>query len=865
MSKQLPDRSVPFVGRKVELSKLHGALEKAMTTASPVFAFIQADYGVGKTTLVDRFLAEAIEKHPHLLIGQGRCALESETSGLVPFTQVLASLTKPDNQRGVMSQEWLEFIRQIAPAWIDVFTAGIVGATLKTVEESRKLLDSREFTQESVFNQFTNAIVRLAEKQPIVAFVDDLHWADASSLRLLFHLQRTLKDRAMLFIATYRPVEAMETGANAPLFREIRANLIRYGALIQELEKGIDVSTYIAQRYPLNLFPSNLAERIGQATDGHALFVSQLFALWEENGLVSPQPGSEDRPVWQFDPKADVQIELPQTMSEVLDERIRQMTDALRATLVCASIEGDEFTLQTVAQLRQINELQVNDELEALEHRYNLLREEGTKQIDGKVLDLYRFSHRFFQEHVYKHISAYRRRALHKQVGECLEALVVDRREMAGQLVHHFREARELTKAAQYALLAAQFEQARYAWAEGARWCETGLTLAKQMPASSATLRLQFDLLEQSGNCYYHSANYVLAHEQYVMALSLAESLSKSAESIAGIYFRLSEMCDWRELSSEAMIFVQQGQAILEEQTVPRGDLFFLLEAQRAWLEYRQGKSKLAVNILRQILTDLDNLPPTHQLKKSKAEVYIVLGLVLSSLNEYREAVAASLKAIEIARTNSSMAHLLSTAWIFFRSGDLKESMNYAIQGAEVATQVGNRDDMAEANSIIGEILLARGRFQEAIDKLIQAIALSAEIEVLSEMSYMYASLALAHVALSDRDAAHLNATQALTYAMQAGVPFKSAYALDALGQVEVVLPDWDSAELHFKQAIATFQEIGDRHYAARSQRHLAELRLRQGKQAEAVALLQTALQLFQELGLAHEIGPTQALLDGIG
>jgi eukaryotic-like serine/threonine-protein kinase len=191
--------SLPFVGRESELHQLHQAFQSVINSCKPKLVLIQADYGVGKTVLVEHFLAEISSQNPTVLIGRGKCSMENEPSGLIPFGQLFTSLTNQGARQLVFIGDLYKFAKDVAPAWLDIVTAWIAGATVKTIEATRNLLVKNTFSQENVFVQFTNAISRLAEKYPVIAFIDDLHWADASSLGLVFHLVRNLHNRKILF------------------------------------------------------------------------------------------------------------------------------------------------------------------------------------------------------------------------------------------------------------------------------------------------------------------------------------------------------------------------------------------------------------------------------------------------------------------------------------------------------------------------------------------------------------------------------------------------------------------------------------------------------------------------------------------
>jgi tetratricopeptide (TPR) repeat protein len=854
----------PFVGREPELSQLHQVLQTVVNSKNPLFLLVQGDYGVGKTELVNHFLTEASLLNSQILIGRGNCGIENELSGLTPFRQLFSSLTDQDTNPHLALNNLLRFAVEVAPAWLDIPTAGAASAAIKTVEAGQKLVRGSTFSLENVYVQFTNALSRLAEKHPIIAFIDDLHWADASSLGLLFHLARNLQDRAVLFVMTYRPVEAMESSTNAALFRTIRANLIRFGAVELEIKLGISVASYVNQRYPLNAFPSDLLGRVEAQTGGHALFVSQVFSLWEEKRTIAAAPTARGWAEWRVVDDASTDLAVPQKLGEILAERIRSMADELREALVCASVEGDDFTVQTIARLRHLDEVEACDNLELLDHHYYLVQENGTKQIGPNVLDFYRFAHRFFREHIYIQLHPLKKRALHKHVGECLEALYTDRSEIAGQLARHFREALDWMKSAQYALMAARFEQSRYAWEEGERWCEKGLELVDKLPANTETAQLQMSLLEQSGYGHNITGRYSIADKKYRKALILAQQLGDAVRT-AQLCNKLNNVCCNEGQYDEAVRLLDQARQILIDGAISLGELHIEIESNWAFTQARLGKHDLAVATLGKALSDAQTLPQTLALDSVKREIYVSLGVVLNDLNRYEESIAAYQEGIKIDEKlgleNRLVSDLISLADTYMRMGELNQSMINAVRGEEIARRVGDLDGIAFAKTGKGDTLLALANPRDAIRELTEAIAVMEQIGALWYISHTLATLALAYRAVSDLDTAYQKAVCGLEYAERTKYQFELGYALDALAQVEAARQEWEPARLHFAQAIAAYQESSSRHYAGRSQSHFAEMLIAQGNREDAVRLLKAAMEVFQELGLSREVTKTRELL----
>lgn len=757
----------------------------------------------------------------------------------------------------------MDFAKQVAPAWIDIFTQGAATATIKTVEEGGKLLLGHSaFSQENVFVQFTNALSKLTEKQLAIAFIDDIHWADGSSLGLLFHLARNFQDRSVMFICAYRPVEGLETYTNATVFRDVHDNLLRYGAKELEIRQGINVARYVSQRYSLNTFPSDLLEQIQKLTGGHALFVSQLFSLWEDAKVIDSTPDPHGQPVWGLEQKIDAYLKIPNEIGQVLDGRIRLMEDQLRETLTYASVEGEDFTVQVVTRLRQLDEIKIFDNLETLEHRYRLIQEQESKETELRVLDFYRFAHRFFREHIYKQLSGGKRRILHRQVGECLESLYSNKQEIAGQLALHFREAHELLKAAKYALMAVQHEHTRYAWTEAENWCQFGMELIDKLPRSNETIEIRFGLLEKLGEIYYHSSDYFKAEKVYRESLNLSQQLQIDIERIVNVYDKLSDACYYQGRFQEAIILLEQGKKILIDHNVPFGKPHIDIESSLAYYDQEQfGKGDIAVDALYQVLAKAEQLPKTPKIERVISGTYNMLGILLERLGKYSESIVAYQQSLELVKKVgdkvAEIQRLLNIASHYLTIGEFEQGMTYITEGLDLSKQVGDLNSKASAHSAKGEALLGMHRPQESLTELLQGISIANSVYILLGLCR---NLAISYLALSDLDKAREYAELSIKYA--GDNEYDSSYGLEALAQVEAKQQNWDLATDHFNQAITIHQKAGAQRNVARFKTHFAEMLIQQGKQEQAIELLQTALMIFQTLALTHEITRTKNILD---
>lgn len=845
-----------FVGRNVELRQLYTALHQCVGESKPQFVLVEGDFGVGKTALINHFTADAIRNIPELIVGHGKCSMEAGVNGLIPFSQVLLDLTEKSVHRGVVvSKDLFEFVKEVAPAWLDIFTLGTASAIVKTgaktVELGEKLFGKATYSQDNVFVQYSNALEQISRKNPIIVFIDDLQWADTSSLRLLFHLARGFQNRAAMFLCTYRPVEAMETGENAALFCEIRANLLRYGATEIVLQQGINVGEYVKQRYMKNMFPPEFIDSIQQATDGHALFVSQFFSLWEETKIIMATPDPQGQPVWGVTDSPDFSAAIPQTISAVLAERIRLMRTELQELMTLASVEGEDFTAQVLARLQRTDDFEIYDCLETLEDRYKLIQEQGSQELESAIIDFYRFAHRFFREYIYKQLSKGKRRLLHRQVGECLETLYPDQTSIAGQLTQHFYEAGEYRRAIKYAKLAAIFEQSRSVWAEGERWCEFGLQLIAKHCDDKEKKVFRLDFVERSGQGAYASGQYVLALERYQEAYALATQLQESPTHIAALCAALIEIYDELNQITTATEFLEIGRAVLKDVDTPT-EAHIKLRICEGLIQVRLGNLEVAIPILNQALKEAASLEQTLELARAQIDAYDILGIALGNINQYQEATDAFQSCVRIAQSIDDKRWeadcLLNLASDYVDRRMLDEAESVTARALQLSRQIGDQDHIAYARASKGYILISRKMYAEAVSETRWAIETCEKFGSVWNLPYAYTDLARAQLGLGDLSDAEASVRKALSYTHDG--EFVYGYVLETLARIEAKMQRWDPACMHFEHAINIYQKAGHLHGVARTKCGFAESLIEKGDLQQASVLLSASLTEFERLDL---------------
>ena len=857
---------VAFVGRSSELQQFRAFLDDVVQCQDPRFVFVSGDYGIGKTVLVERFLSQVAATLPSIVIAQGKCAMETESSGLVPFAQILRGLARQQSGPKQLADKlkdarmW-EFLTKVAPAWLDIVTAGVAGAVVTTAEAGAKLVKP-SFSSENTFVQFTNALAELTDDRTALVFIDDLHWADESSLRLLFHIANNLTDRAVMFLIAFRPVEGLQTGHNARLLSEIHANMLRLGAREIELKQGIDVREYIRARYGAYRFPESLISEVQERTGGHPLLVHDLFSWWQEIKLIQEKVRADGVQEWCMARDASVSIEILPSTGAVLEERIRLLDPQLRDELIRASVQGTDFIAQVITNILSLDEFQVASDLELLEQGYRLITQQGTQRLGSMVLDLYSFTHAHYREHIYSRLSNAQRRLLHKKVGACLLELYQGNPAVAGQLARHFKEAGEFDEAIKYARQAAEFEQSRYAWLEGEQWCRFGLSLVRQLSQANLSQDVReahFALLWLSGWGYEESGEVTRARDRLLDALALGEEFGADPRLLGRLYSYLADVYDEMELYAEGLQVAARGRNYLEGKLPEHSEELLALRAEEAFLVGRMNDLPRSIALLEEVIAELARCPTTPFQLESLSGAYNTLGIILDYCDRTPEAIVAYRKAIELASDTDKDYALCNLADASITLGDLEAARQALSEAIELGRRTGDQGSIAYAKYVTGLLLLEENAVESALLTLQEAIACEAQRG--SGYGIVYPALALAYLFTGQPNRGLEHAVAGVEHASNA---YRRARALEVLGRVKAAQHAWPAAEAAFNEGIEVAQQHGERFAEACVRRGYGiELAIR-GKVDEARAMLAKALELFTTLRFDYQARKTSDLLQNL-
>src|SRR4029079_2759370 len=250
-----------------------------------------------------------------------------------------------------------------------------------------------------LFDSITAFLVRASRTQPLVLVIDDLHWADEGSLRLLEFAAREVADARLLLIGTYRDVELSR---RHPLSLTL-AELTRTRHFERIVLRGLnseDVAGFIEATIGTSP-PLALVSAVHSQTEGNPFFVTEVVRLLAQEGALTHERLSDTKS-WS--------IRIPEGVREAIGRRLDRLSDQCNEALAVASVVGREFGLDQLQVL--LEECSEDRLLQLLEEALSMrVIEEAAGSIDR-----YQFTHALIQETLADELSLTRRVRLHARI-----------------------------------------------------------------------------------------------------------------------------------------------------------------------------------------------------------------------------------------------------------------------------------------------------------------------------------------------------------------------------------------------------------------------------------------------------------------
>jgi tetratricopeptide (TPR) repeat protein/nucleoside-triphosphatase THEP1 len=477
-----------LVGREKELEELQGFLNTAIKGKGQM-VFVSGEAGVGKTRLIHEFLNVAKKQAVAILTGW---CLSNATVPYFPFFEAFRKYFSDEgNIEELNVKNWL------------------LGPPQRKKMGNLQVVTPQVW-KDQTFAAVASALISISTKNPVILFIDDLHWADSASLALIHYLANIINSEKVLIIATFRTEQlaADNDGRPHPLLETLR--LMRRQDLIKEInvlsldETGISI---LVKSMLCGSLQQEFAQKLTEESQGNPLFiVESIRMLYESNSLV------QEHGIWHL---ISTSIEIPQKIKDIILQRLDSLPNNQRNVLEAAAIIGVEFDPMLLATVLSRDSIEIIEILDIVANGTCLIRCLG---------QFYGFDHANTRETIYNDISPALRRAYHAKTAEKLEIMSKDDKLLLSNIAFHYAQAGNKGKAVKYALAAGQSALSKWSNKEAVEHFAFVLQAVGKEPEYKQEKLIA---IEGLGDAYYAGNNFKEATETFEQLVGLQDDVAK--------------------------------------------------------------------------------------------------------------------------------------------------------------------------------------------------------------------------------------------------------------------------------------------------------------------------------------------------
>ena len=838
----------PLVGREQEVGLLLERWQQGKEGQGQV-ALLSGEGGIGKSRLI-QVLKDHVSDERHTRI-ECRSSPYFTNSALYPITDFLQRMLR--FQTDDTSEQKLEKLtHNLSQYHLPLEESVPLFASLLSlpVPEDRypSLNLSPQRQRQKTLEAIVTIILELAEREPVLFILEDLHWTDPTTLEFIDLLIDQTPTSSLYALLTCRP-EFQPSWSHRSYLTEMTINRLSRS----QIES---IATQVAGGKTL---PAEVLEQLVARTDGVPLYVEEMTKAVLESGVLKEMDEHYDLT------GAMGSLAIPATLQDSLMARLDRLVTA-KAVAQYASVIGRQFSYELLQAVSQLDETMLHHELE------RLVEAELVYQRGVIPQATYIFKHALIQDTAYESLLRSTRQGYHQRIAQVLEEQLPETAETQPELLaHHFTEAGLHEQAVDYWQRAGQQANERLAYQEAMNHLMTGISLLQTLPETLAHQRQELLLQTALGavavvvrglSAPEVKATYTRAR---VLCQQLGDALyvSPVLYGLSRFYMGLPDLPLARQLGEELL-----GLAERRDDTPLYVIAHYTLGATCMWMgELRPAHSHLEASIAR--YTPAQRSSPMFWAGLDPGVgCYAYSAVALWCLGYPDQALARAHEALVLA---TELAHPFSYAfalnfasatWQFRR--EWRDVYDHAVTAVTISTEQGFPLWLAVATIFQGWALTACGKGEEGLRQMRQGLtdwrACGAGLNVPCALTLM----AEGYGSLNQVEAGLDALKEGLNVMERTGEHWWKAEVHRLQGDLLLhqATPNVAQAETCFHQSISIAQHQSAKSLELRAATSLAKLWQSQGKRDEARELLEPVYSWFTEGFDTADLIEAKALLD---
>ena len=431
-----------MVGRDEELAKLELHVLKASNNEGSIVNVI-GEAGIGKSRLITEL--KKVNAMKRVILLEGRALSIGKNLSFHPIIDIFknwAEIEENDNP-SVAAHKLERIINEIyseGTAEVFPFIGTLMGLNLPERHAERVKGIEGEALEKLILKNLRLLVEKAAEKKPLVLIVEDLHWADQTSIEFFRSLYRLVENNPILYINVFRPNyegtsnRILDTVKDrySPFYSEI------YLESLNEKESEVLINNLLKVKE----LPSRISNLIIDRAEGNPFFIEEVMRSFIDDGVIKVMNGR-----FKITEKID-SVVIPQTINEVLMARIDNLDEKTKSLLRIGSVIGRNFFYKILAGVAEsVQDIDIR--LEDLKEAQLVLERRRLAELE------YQFKHALVQEITYESILLKKRKELHLKIANSIESVFSERlHEFYGMLAFHYGQGEDLDKAEEFLIKA---------------------------------------------------------------------------------------------------------------------------------------------------------------------------------------------------------------------------------------------------------------------------------------------------------------------------------------------------------------------------------------------------------------------------
>lgn len=713
-----------FVCRESELDVaerfLNGRLRSSdrqrgeSSAESPTLLVISGEPGAGKTSMMQEISRRALGKGCRVY--EGRC-FDGNVSPFQPFIEIIRHLFSGLKQAATSADTSTMLVDHVSrraneSKQIEAILLDYRQELLRVAPELRRWLPGQ--AQEPAFRHDTDYIVRslatmfieISQVRPLFFCLDDIQWADQSTLALLQHLAATLDGQS------HAPSDPEQKQVSPPQHPELvlacngrsgyeqlttflsRAES-RFQAAVIELDLFGPAETRQMLSLRLGCLPGQIDDELVATIDslchGNPFFISETVREWYARGMIVRAPEG-----WKTVRKSEDDSSLPTSVRSALRGRVSELSETAQTLVPVAAAIGRVVDLDLLtAVVPDVSEVDLLDGVDELLTKRILVETNTASRLE--------FSHDLMRELVLAELTGSRRRAIHRRIADAIEKQLGGSSKSVSNalLAMHYRAGEMSEKAFAYAVKAGQDALRAYAFEDAL----AQLRQAEELHPTELTAEARFEmyglLAEAHAGC-----------DQLNKAITAAQSALSNASGPMEKGRMISKIAWYEQKRGE---LVEAWRRFDEALTVlgvnrPKSPLLVMLSTQINLFYFHFVPKPILRFFIRQRIT-------TEQLPELLCQVYYDLAHIVGSRNlfQYLQICALNAATSRVTPSGNAKCHALAKYGLNLGfSGITFLSLRYAKQAIASANRDARPEIAAMGRSSVSACLLFAGKLDEA-------------------------------------------------------------------------------------------------------------------------------------------------------